>query len=94
MTSKAIASVGCALFLLAACEPTPPTTIGGSFPDVPEAVVALADPSQNVATARVLPADGCYWYEHAGPVETTLLPLRTIKGNPICTQREEPAEAA
>jgi hypothetical protein len=30
--------------------------------------------------------DGCYWYRHIGPVETTMLPLLTVEGRPICTQ--------
>lgn len=55
---------------------------------IPEQVVALAAPYQNVATARLLPRDGCYWYLHDGPVETTLLPLRTVDGRPICTARQ------
>jgi len=55
---------------------------------VPEAVVEMAAPYQDVSTARVLPEDGCYWYSHSGPVETTLLPLRTVDGRPICTARE------
>jgi hypothetical protein len=48
----------------------------------------MAAPDQDVATARLVPEDGCYWYEHSGPVETTLLPLRTANGNPICVARE------
>lgn len=48
----------------------------------------LAGPGQNLATARLRPEDGCYWYEHSGPVETTLLPLRTARGNPICVAKE------
>ena len=36
-----------------------------------------------------LPEDGCYWYEHVGPVETTMLPLRTAEGRPICTATED-----
>ncbi len=55
---------------------------------IPEQVVALAAPYQDLSTARVLPEDGCYWYRHEGPVETTLLPLRTIDGRPICTAQE------
>jgi hypothetical protein len=51
---------------------------------VPEAVIALAAPYQDISTARLLPEDGCYWYAHAGPVESTLLPLRTSEGRPIC----------
>lgn len=56
----------------------------GELPPLPEAVVAVAAPWQNLASARLMPADGCYWYEHQGPVETTLLPLRTPEGRPIC----------
>ncbi|GGL58709.1 hypothetical protein GCM10011392_11500 [Wenxinia marina] len=52
---------------------------------VPGSVIALADPSQNLQTARLRPEDGCYWYLHSGPVETTLLPLRTSEGRSICT---------
>jgi len=55
---------------------------------IPENVVAIAAPYQDVSTARILPQDGCYWYLHSGPVETTLVPLRTREGRPICTARE------
>ena len=58
-------------------------------PDIiSEQVAVLAAPYQDVSTARLLPRDGCYWYLHQGPVETTLLPLRTIDGRPICAARE------
>ena len=50
------------------------------------AIAALAAPGQNVASARLLPQDNCYWYEHTGPVETTLLPLVNVDGQPICLQ--------
>jgi len=52
---------------------------------LPEAVVAMAATGQDLQSARLLPEDGCYWYLHNGPVEATLLPLRTPRGNPICT---------
>lgn len=52
--------------------------------DVPEQVALLAAPWQDLSTARLLPEDGCYWYEHDGQVERTLLPLRTPDGRPIC----------
>jgi hypothetical protein len=55
------------------------------LPPLPERVLAVAAPWQNVATARLMPEDNCYWYEHQGPVETTLLPLRTAEGRPICS---------
>jgi hypothetical protein len=81
-------------FLLGACsasDMSPATSSSPGATDLPEGVVAMAAPNQDLASARVNPADGCYWYRHRGPVETTLLPLRTPKGNPICTRPVEPA---
>jgi len=52
---------------------------------IPEGVAQIAAPNQDLTTARLLPEDGCYWYLHAGPVETTLLPLRNTEGRPICS---------
>ena len=67
-------------------------TKAGFIKDLPEAVVGMAAPYQNLAAVRLLPDDGCFWYQHAGPVETTLLPLRTVKGNKICAKpQSEPA---
>ncbi len=48
---------------------------------------AMAAPYQDLQSVRLRPEDGCYWYRHVGPVETTMLPLRTVDGRPICTQR-------
>lgn len=71
--------------LVAGCVSTGAGTAGpADLPPLPEEVVAVAAPWQNLATARLVPEDGCYWYEHSGPVETTLLPLRTTEGRPIC----------
>ena len=72
-----------ALFALAGCVTTGATP-EGEFPPLPEQVVAVAAPWQNLTTARLMPEDGCYWYEHDGQVERTLLPLRTPEGRPIC----------
>jgi len=47
----------------------------------------MAAPYQDLQSVRLQPEDGCYWYRHLGPVETTMLPLRTLDGRPICTQR-------
>ncbi|MGR3757396.1 MAG: hypothetical protein ACU0AT_09260 [Tranquillimonas sp.] len=74
------------LMLLAACAgqveqssaPTP-----GFVETLPEEVIALAAPYQNLQAVR-LAEDGCYWYQHIGQVETTMLPLRTVGGQPIC----------
>ena len=75
------------LVALSACEPVP----GGDGPSgptstAPEAVAAIAAPYQDLTKVRLRSEDGCYWYTHTGPVETTELPLRTSEGNPICTR--------
>lgn len=78
------------LILTAGC--TIPPGIGGNAraaeDSIPESVKAIAAPNQDTNTAHLRPKDRCYWYEHSGPVETTLLPLRTVNGNPICAPRE------
>ena len=53
--------------------------------NVPDQVIAMAAPGQDLSSARLVPEDGCYWYSHRGPVETTLIPLRAVGGGPICT---------
>jgi hypothetical protein len=72
---------------LGACSKTLSNSQGsGALPPVPEQIVALAAPNQDLSTARLRPEDNCYWYMHSGPVEDTLLPLRTSGGNPICVK--------
>ena len=51
---------------------------------LPEVVAAMAARDQDLQSARLVPENNCYWYLHAGPVETTLVPLRSFRGNPIC----------
>lgn len=51
---------------------------------VPEGVAEIAAPGQDLSRAFVKETDNCYWYLHAGPVETTELPLRNKEGRPIC----------
>lgn len=87
---KETSMVAAALSLTVGCakQETGPSDVIDQMDTVPEAVFAMADPDQDAATARVLPNDNCYWYEHSGPVETTLLPLTTPNGNPICLPRE------
>lgn len=78
------------LMLTAGC--TIPPSLGGKAAgagsSIPENVKAIAAPNQDINTAHLRPEDRCYWYKHRGPVETTLLPLRTVNGNPICAPRE------
>lgn len=69
------------LLLTAGCVPAPSFTEPG---DLPEEVLAIAAPGQDLSTARLLPEDNCFWYLHSGPVETTLLPLRNRDGRTIC----------
>lgn len=61
-------------------------------PPLPEEVLAVADPRQNLNAALYVPEDRCFWYEHRNVVETTLLPLRTRDGRHICVAEEAAAE--
>lgn len=84
-----------ALSILAACAvPADGNRVNseGFIEELPEGVIALAAPNQNLQTVR-LRSDGCYWYQHTGPVETTMLPLRTPDGRPICNRPVTPPEA-
>jgi len=67
---------------IAACTPTTPP---GATVELPEGVRALIAPGQDTTTARI-ESDGCYWYLHRGPVETTYIPLETRDGRMICTR--------
>ena len=77
-----------AALALAACEPVPGGGTSTGVVTVPESVSSIAAPYQDLTTARIRMEDGCYWYTHKGPVETTELPLRTKAGNPICTREQ------
>ncbi len=78
-------------FALGACTASNDGTGGEGeryLESVPDAVLDLAAPYQNLDAVVLRPEDGCYWYRYDGPVETTLLPLRTAKGSPICTRAQ------
>ncbi|MDX8348539.1 hypothetical protein SLH49_11120 [Cognatiyoonia sp. IB215446] len=75
---------------LAACETVQGPDGQRYLRNVPEGVLSIAAPFQNLEKVVLLEEDNCYWYSHAGPVETTLLPLRTKEGRPICAA--SPAE--
>ena len=85
--------IGAILALTAGCAMQSPGATGTAsrIGNVPEGVVALAAPEQDISTARLVPEDDCYWYEHRGPVESTLLPLRAPNGRPICASVENPS---
>lgn len=75
-----------AMLIVAGCTAPVPEEVSAPVDvnRIPDNVAALAAPEQDLSTARLRPEDGCYWYEHSGPVETTLVPLRSPGGNPIC----------
>ncbi|SFN97979.1 hypothetical protein SAMN04487859_112102 [Roseovarius lutimaris] len=79
-----------ALITLGACSVPEFSDTGSEDPgfltELPEGVLAIVAPYQDLQAVRISPEDGCYWYRHVGPVETTMLPLRTVNGNPICTR--------
>lgn len=80
-----------ALLVLSACAAPvrqPPEPEPYFLEELPPQVAAVAAPYQNLRAVRLRSEDGCYWYRHVGPVETTMLPLRTTAGNRICTQSE------
>ncbi|MCV2894468.1 hypothetical protein [Lentibacter sp. XHP0401] len=83
---KSVLACGLVAMTLSGCMAVEGTSSAGLLTTVPEEVLAIAGPNQNLAAIRVNPVDGCFEYQHVGPVETTFLPLRTAKGNPICTK--------
>lgn len=88
--------MGCAALLLTACDDFASATAtsgpnSGFISQVPEEVAAMAAKNQDLSAVRIDPADGCYVYRYAGPVETTFLPLRTVNGAPICTRTADAA---
>lgn len=88
----ASARVAFVLFVgLAACAEG--TRNGDFLREVPEEVIARAAPNQNLNAVTILEEDGCFWYQHVGPVETTLLPLLSKSNRHLCTVRTEDAEA-
>lgn len=84
--------LGGTVFLLASCETFEGGTRASSegfIKQLPESVLSIAAPYQDLTAVRIDPADGCFVYRHVGPVETTFLPLRSVRGRPICTQQPD-----
>lgn len=93
-TGKAILLFASLLALGACTVPVAETGEQGSAisAEVMTQLSAMAAPYQDLQSVELRPEDRCYWYRHVGPVETTMLPLRTADGKPICTQRVAQAE--
>jgi len=64
---------------LSACVVAPEEETVALSPEV----LAIVAPGQAIGSARI-EADGCYWYRHRGPVETTYIPILTDEGRMIC----------
>ena len=62
--------------------------------ELPEGVLAIAAPFQDLKAVKIDPLDGCYVYRHIGKVETTFLPLRAQNGRPICTRLPDAAQTS
>lgn len=86
--TKALPLFAALPLILAGCEVAPPVAgpQAGGAATLPEGVLSIAAPYQDLSTARVDETTGCYVYQHRGPVETTYLPLRSTEGRPICTR--------
>lgn len=84
MKFRIIAALAAPLALAACMEPGDDLE-GDPIPELPDELIAMAGPNQDLNSVRLL-EDGCYWYRHVGPVETTLLPLRHRDGRPLCTR--------
>ncbi|MEM8653536.1 MAG: hypothetical protein AAGF36_02230 [Pseudomonadota bacterium] len=86
--TRTAAMLAAAAVILAACDETTQSGgDGGPFINpLPDRIVALADPRQDLTAVKVDPVDGCLVYRYVGPVETTFLPLRSKEGRPICTR--------
>jgi hypothetical protein len=74
------------LLLLGACAAGTNLDESGNLVELPEGLAELAGPGQNLRAVQIMPEDGCYWYRHENPVETTYLPLLTADGRPICSR--------
>jgi len=85
--TRTLMLIGVAALALTACDDTTGATEGGPFINpLPERIVEIAGPNQDLNAVKVDPVDGCLVYRHVGPVETTFLPLRNKQGRPICTR--------
>lgn len=90
--NKPVWLLGAALVLLAGCDDF--NTAGSANSDqfiteLPESLLNMAAPHQDLKAVKLDPATGCFIYRHVGPVETTFLPLVSRQGRPICTARPE-----
>jgi len=88
--------LGSVTVLLSACASFPGASgnsADGFIKELPEGVLSIAAPYQDLDAVQIDQSNGCFVYRHIGPVETTFLPLRSVNGRPICTRLPEASEA-
>lgn len=74
---------------LSACVTTqPPQDSSPYLRELPPGLVEIAAPDQDLTRVLIQEDDGCYWFAHDNIVETTYLPLRTVRGAPICARAQ------
>lgn len=89
--------LGSVTVLLTACggfQGANSDTADGFIKELPEGVLSIAAPYQDLKAVQIDQGNGCFVYRHIGPVETTFLPLRTVDGRPICTRQPETSKAS
>lgn len=84
----------CVGAVVSGCSGTGTTGSDQIITTLPEGVLAIAAPNQNLNAVRISPTDGCYEYRYVGAVETTFLPLRSKDGRPICSRAPDPETTA
>lgn len=70
LMKKTVLGLSLAAMALSGCMTVDGGASDGVLAKVPEEVLAIADPKQNLGAVRVNPVDGCFEYRHIGPVET------------------------
>lgn len=87
--TKIVGIIGSATLFLTACGDVQSRSSDAFITELPESLLAIVAPNQDLNTVRIDPSDGCYVYRYVGPVETTFLPLRSVRGRPICTRQPD-----
>lgn len=84
------------MLVLGACA-VPVADTADAKAEIPAEVItqltAMAAPHQDMQSVEFQPEDGCYWYRHVGPVETTMIPLLTEDGRQLCVRRQDSIRA-
>lgn len=66
--------------VLTACS----APVSESKPLLPDSVLSVVGPNQDLENTKIDDETGCVYYLHNGQVETTWIPLRSETGGSIC----------